>query len=462
MRNEAGRGPVEAALVRVGVPDHVARMLAATPSLRVSWFGATVVALGFSILAAYGKRDPLIFLMVTPLLPLGGVAAAFGPGVDPTHEIGLSCPVRTSHLLLIRATAVLSATSFLSGLASLALPRLDWTAAAWLLPSLGLTIAALALATVVRPLWAVGAVAFLWVTGVVASEILSRVPDAAFRGPGQAAFFAVVVVAAPLFAKRREHLDMDVRASRLFRQYVSPGVAAAMLADPRHTALGGSIVDVSVLFADLRGFTSYSELGSPDQVVAMLNRYFSDVVPLILEHGGTVDKFVGDAMMAIWGAPDRQPDHALRGARAALAMQAAVRRVVERNPGFPSFRIGLNSGPALVGNIGSDQFRNFTAIGDPVNIAARLQETAQPGEVVIGPGTREAIRHQAVVRPLGAVPMRGKEEAVEAYVLERLVEQLPAETAVSRVTGEERERTSEPRVPKKVVPPQGSSRSGSC
>ncbi|HYT29441.1 MAG TPA: adenylate/guanylate cyclase domain-containing protein, partial [Actinomycetota bacterium] len=162
--------------------------------------------------------------------------------------------------------------------------------------------------------------------------------------------------------------------------------------------------------------------------VAMLNRYFSDVVPLILEQGGTVDKFVGDAMMAIWGAPNRQPDHALRGARAALAMQAAVQQVVERNPGFPCFRIGLNSGPALVGNIGSDQFRNFTAIGDTVNLAARLQETAQPGEVVIGPGTCEAIRNQAVLRPLGPVAVRGKEQPVEAFVLERL-EMMNAERA---------------------------------
>ena len=417
MNDEPPRGRVEAVLVRLGVPDHVARLLAATPSLRLSWFGATAVALGFSVLAAYGKRDPLMFLVVAPLLPLGGVAAAFGPGVDPTYEIGLASPVRTSRLLLIRATAVLGATSFLAGVASLALPRLDWTATAWVLPSLGLTIATLALATVMRPLWAVGTVASLWVIGVVVIEILSNTRDAAFRGPGQVAFFAVVVVAAPLFARRREHLDMDVRASRLFRQYVSPGVAAAMLADPRHTALGGSIVDVTVLFADLQGFTSYSELGSPDQVVAMLNRYFSDVVPLILDQGGTVDKFVGDAMMAIWGAPNRQPDHALRGARAALAMQAVVERVIEREPGFPCFRIGLNSGPALVGNIGSDQLRNFTAIGDTVNVAARLQETAQPGEVVIGPGTFEAIRQQAVVRPLGPVHVRGKEAAVEAFVL---------------------------------------------
>jgi class 3 adenylate cyclase len=317
----------------------------------------------------------------------------------------------------------------LAGIASLALPRLDWTAVAWVLPSLGLTIATLALATAMRPLWAVGTVAFLWVTAVIVSEHLSTVPDAAFRGPGQVAFFAVVAVGAPLFARRREHLDMELRASTLFRQFVSPDVADAMLADPGHAELGGTIREVTVVFADLRGFTSFSELGSPDQVVAMLNRYFAQVVPLILEEGGTVDKFVGDSMMAIWGAPNRQPDHALRGARAALAMQAAMREVAATNPGFPCFRIGLNTGPALVGNIGNEQIRNFTAIGDAVNLAARLQETAESGEVVMGPGTWEAIRHLAVVRPLGPVRVRGREDAVKAFVLERLGEADPIRTA---------------------------------
>ena len=134
--------------------------------------------------------------------------------------------------------------------------------------------------------------------------------------------------------------------------------------------------------------------------------------------------------------PRYQPDHALRGARAALAMQAAMARVAAGNPGFPCFRIGLNSGPALVGNIGSEQVRNFTAIGDTVNLAARLQETAEPGQVVIGPGTCEAIRHQAIVRPLGPVPVRGKEDPVEAFVLERLGDERVTTRLQNRTTGE--------------------------
>ncbi|KPV47964.1 hypothetical protein SE17_40620, partial [Kouleothrix aurantiaca] len=107
----------------------------------------------------------------------------------------------------------------------------------------------------------------------------------------------------------------------LFRQYMAPSVATTLLADPSQAALGGAMLEVSVLFADLRGFTSFSERATPAEVVAMLNQYFGIAAPLILAEAGTIDKFVGDALMALWNAPTRQPDHALRAARAALAMQ---------------------------------------------------------------------------------------------------------------------------------------------
>ncbi|HEV3011984.1 MAG TPA: adenylate/guanylate cyclase domain-containing protein, partial [Actinomycetota bacterium] len=168
----------------------------------------------------------------------------------------------------------------------------------------------------------------------------------------------------------------------LFRQYMSPDVATALLADPTQAALGGDIAEVTVLFADLRGFTPFSEKTSPDRVVAMLNRYFGQAVPLLLADGGTVVQFVGDAVMALFNAPARQPDHALRAARAALGLQAAIEQLAEREPDWPRFRVGVNTGPALIGNIGSDEFRNFTAIGDTVNLAARLeQEVAEAGQV---------------------------------------------------------------------------------
>src|SRR4029450_12655199 len=110
--------------------------------------------------------------------------------------------------------------------------------------------------------------------------------------------------------------------------------------------------DVTALFADLRGFTTFSEAVEPGDIVEMLNRYHGVAVPCILDNGGTVVQFVGDALLALFNAPARQPDHALRAIRAALEMQAAVDAIAADEPGWPRFRIGANTGPALVGNIG--------------------------------------------------------------------------------------------------------------
>ena len=207
----------------------------------------------------------------------------------------------------------------------------------------------------------------------------------------------------------------------LFRQYMSPDVATALLADPTQAALGGDVAEVTVLFADLRGFTPFSENTTPERVVGMLNQYFGRAVPVLLANGGTVVQFVGDAVMALFNAPARQPDHALRAARAALGMQAAIEAVAEREPDWPRFRVGVNTGPALIGNIGSDEFRNFTAIGDTVNLAARLeQEVAEAGQVVIGPATREAVKHLAIARPLDPIEVKGKRDPIACWVLEGL------------------------------------------
>ena len=207
----------------------------------------------------------------------------------------------------------------------------------------------------------------------------------------------------------------------LFRQYMSPDVATALLADPTQAALGGEVAEVTVLFADLRGFTPFSERTPPDRVVGMLNQYFGRSVPVLLANGGTVVQFVGDAVMALFNAPARQPDHALRAARAALGMQAAIEAVAERETDWPRFRVGVNTGPALIGNIGSDELRNFTAIGDTVNLAARLeQEVAEAGQVVIGPTTQAAIKHLAIARPLDPIEVKGKRDPIACWVLEGL------------------------------------------
>ncbi|WP_449063417.1 adenylate/guanylate cyclase domain-containing protein [Planomonospora algeriensis] len=206
----------------------------------------------------------------------------------------------------------------------------------------------------------------------------------------------------------------------LFRNYMSPDVAQALLADPRRAELGGELVELTALFADLKGFTSFSERVAPGEIVDMLNRYHGAAVPIVLAAGGTIVQFVGDAMLALFNAPARQPDHAEAAARAALAMQEAAEEIAAGTPGYPRFRIGINTGPALVGNIGSPQLRGFNAMGDCVNVAARLEGVAEPGTVVIGQSTLDQIGPGAKVQPLGGLSLKGKEHPVHAYVLSGL------------------------------------------
>jgi class 3 adenylate cyclase len=221
-----------------------------------------------------------------------------------------------------------------------------------------------------------------------------------------------------------ENARLYRRLDVLFRQYMSPDVATALVADPSQAALGGAVVEVTSLFADLRGFTSFSEQSTPEQIVDMLNEYFDVATKAVLGQNGTVVQFVGDALMALFNAPARQPDHALRAARAALLMQCAVDRIAADRPGWPRFRVGVNTGEALVGNIGGPDLRNFNAMGDAVNVAARLETQAEPGQVVIGSSTRDLIGDLARVTPLGDLMVKGRSQPVCAYVLDGLREEV--------------------------------------
>jgi hypothetical protein len=202
------RGPVETGLVRLGVPEHLARLLGATPALRLSWLVACAGALAFAVWAATrGEVGVLVFLALAPLLPLAGVAAAYGPEVDPTYEIGLASPMRSFRLLLIRAVAVLASTTAMAGVAALALPGLEWTAAAWLLPSLALTLGSLALATRMAPLAACGSLATTWMLVVILSWRGGDEPLAAFQLPGQVASALVTAFAAAVLVHRRDSFE---------------------------------------------------------------------------------------------------------------------------------------------------------------------------------------------------------------------------------------------------------------
>jgi len=226
-----------------------------------------------------------------------------------------------------------------------------------------------------------------------------------------------------VYAQGRLVRDLHERVDLLLHTYLSPEVARALIDDPDRAALGGVELEVTVLFADLRGYTSYAERRPPAEVVVMLNAAFGVSVPILIEEGGTVVQFMGDAVMVVFNAPTPQPDHAHRAARAALEMQHAVRSLPDPG-GRPQFRIGINSGPALVGNIGAAAVRNFSAIGDTTNLAARLQTFAPVGSVVIGPRTYELIRDVADVRSLGTPELKGKSEAVQVYELVGLREDL--------------------------------------
>jgi adenylate cyclase len=177
--------------------------------------------------------------------------------------------------------------------------------------------------------------------------------------------------------------------------------------------------EVSVMFADLSGFTSYSDGRDPREVTAMLNASFERAIPAIRAQGGEIDRLVGDAIVATFNTRGDQPDHALRASRAALEVLRATEPPSFLHPDWPHFRIGVNSGEAMVGVIGAREGKSYTVIGDTVNVAARLQHAAPVGAVAIGAGTLRGLPG-AEVRALGSLPLKGKREPVEAYVLEGL------------------------------------------
>jgi class 3 adenylate cyclase len=238
-----------------------------------------------------------------------------------------------------------------------------------------------------------------------------------------ATFFAlnlggVSAVAFVLFSTLTVRRETTIGAMRGLVHYLSPSVAAELMSHPERVELGGELAEVTVLFADLRGFTSYADSHSPAEAVWLLNRYFALAIPKLIAQDGTPIALAGDQVMAIFNAPQPHADHALRAARAALDIQAAIAEIgTEFESSPPQFGIGINTGPALLGNIGSAEFRNFTAIGDTTNTAARLQAIAPAGGIVVGPVTARMLSSLASLAPLGAVTVKGKPEPIEVCSL---------------------------------------------
>ena len=206
------------------------------------------------------------------------------------------------------------------------------------------------------------------------------------------------------------------RVDELFRPYVGPQLAARLQEEPSMTELGGREAEVSVLFADLAGFTSFSHSRTPLEVVEMLNTYWANAVPTVTEReGGLIERFAGDAILVVFNALDDQPDHAVHAVRAAVEMQQSAEETARDHEEWPRFRIGVNTGPAALAIVGAGQQRSFTAIGDTTNVAARLQAAAEPGSVLIGEATYELVREEIPAEPFGELELKGKPAPVPVY-----------------------------------------------
>ena len=223
--------------------------------------------------------------------------------------------------------------------------------------------------------------------------------------------------------ERRKLEAEQERIRQTFGRVVAPRVRDRLLADPSNLRLDGTSQIVTVLFADLSDFTAFSEKHAPETVFKTLNTYLSMAANTILEEEGTLDKFMGDAVLAIWNSPDPQEDHALRAVRAALT---TMRRLADCYKKFPDleqqmgFRIGITTGPAMVGNVGTNDLFNYTAIGDAVNLAQRLQAAAKPGQILLNKDTYDIVAGQVVATPLEPLIVKGRAQPAEVYELKGL------------------------------------------
>jgi PAS domain S-box-containing protein len=200
------------------------------------------------------------------------------------------------------------------------------------------------------------------------------------------------------------------------RRYVGADLAAAVDARPSLLDLGGRRQVVSVLHADVRGYSTLAERMEPEEVMRLLLSYHGAATAALRSSGGTVDRFIGDAVLALWNAPAAQEEHALMAVRGGLAMLAAA----ERTGATLRYGVGVHTGTAVVGNLGSESLATYTAIGDTVNVAARLQGGAAAGELVCSAATAEAIGPRLRATSLGAILVKGRSAQVEAYRVEGL------------------------------------------
>lgn len=222
--------------------------------------------------------------------------------------------------------------------------------------------------------------------------------------------------------ERREvakKLEQDRLTRERFQRLLSPDLAEMVVSGQLKVEKGGVSRVATVMFIDIRGFTAMSENTPPDKVLQMLNEYFEIVVEVVFQHEGTVDKFMGDEIMVIWGAPVAHRDDPVRAVRAALAIRAALaefnRKRAEANEPDIKIGIGINTGSLVAGYIGSSQTMSYSVIGDTVNTASRLCAAARQGQIIISQNTGESIGGLFELAEIDAVHAKGKFNPIRAY-----------------------------------------------
>lgn len=215
---------------------------------------------------------------------------------------------------------------------------------------------------------------------------------------------------------------------RLFERMVAPAVIDQL--NPDELNLGGTRAFITTLFADIRGYTSISERCDPETLVSVLNRYLGAAAEAILDEQGTIDKFMGDAIMALFNAPVEQEDHTLRAVRAAIEMRAAIESIQHELPAELrlGIGIGIHSGEAVLGLVGTQERLEYTAIGDSVNIAKRLQENAAPGQILISTAAYTRIAESVLAQSITPIRAKGKSELIEVFEVSSLISNYSAQT----------------------------------
>ena len=371
------------------VPYHL--VLAASPEELKGAFEGRIVIVGRDLRAAPELGMAQADLFATPFISeAGGLQSGIRIHATIVENALTGGWIRPAGPLAILAANLLAA---LAAILVFRIHRVGLTAIA----------AAALMAAVAGIAWAAFAHARLWLP---------------FAAPVAVVFLAWFAHLARAYLAERARKQ---EVQRAFALYVAPTVVEQLLADPKRLSLGGELREITIMFTDLKGFTKLTEKTAPDVVSRVLTEHFTEMTDIILAHGGTVIQFIGDAIMAFWGAPLDDPDHRLHAVQAAVAMQRGMAKL--RNDlaaqGLPEIhmRVGVNTGKAVVGNMGSRRRFAYSALGDCVNLASRLEGTnkAYGTRILVSGETAKGVGDAIALRRVDRVRVSGKTEAVEIF-----------------------------------------------